>query len=805
MLWHVSLSKLDHFMNTVLASACLKLETVRELLVHPTTWRLPEDLNAVAQEKALKFDDLSKFPDLSSKFIPLHSVAILSAAAAFLFKKPNGPAVALSLVNLYNSLPKPGFKKPEGADLTNTVFDITGSVENLTDQKFSELLHSLFDSFELAEDEKILLDNNYITAASVLLVASLAECVVDYSEIILAITAEINGAAGIPSDEFTREIAPLYLSKTAQRLTDIVTNSKLIKKKGGSGDLTKLPEVFAPILSTIAAIRTNISKPLHFYGKFNLTTLQTQLINGITYILQLLDSQAQPVTINDCISQLVKVSYNKFVATKAIIDEKQAKMPKGRSLPFGLITKDFLTKVEAEGLAPLAELIEFKLATGKNVTPKEASGTRDLMPLQMRVREQVIGIVTSIFKRHGAVNIDTPVFELREVLTEKYGEEAKLIYNLEDQGGELLSLRYDLTVPFARFVATHGITNIKRYHVAKVYRRDRPAIERGRFREFYQCDFDIAGNSSPMIADSEVIAIIAELLTAIGGITDFDYVIHVSHRQLLSAMTEVAGVPPEKFKTVCSSVDKLDKQEWSEVRNELVSVKGLSPQSADKLWEFLQINGEPFSVVSRLREKADLLAVAGKTIDEMELLFTYLKSLNVIEKIDFNLSLARGLDYYTGVIFEAGAKDGKVGSIAGGGRYDELIGMFSRKKVPAVGVSLGIERVFTLIEQKIAANLKPSETQVFICSVFENYTLDRLEIASQLWKENIATEFVYKEKADIKVQLGQADSSGAKLAIIIAPEEKAEDKVKIKILSTKEEITIQKTEIVSKVKELLAQ
>lgn len=147
--------------------------------------------------------------------------------------------------------------------------------------------------------------------------------------------------------------------------------------------------------------------------------------------------------------------------------------------------------------------------------PKCAKGTRDMNPLQMAIREKAFKIIRGVFKKHGASEIDTPVFELKETLTGKYGEDSKLIYDLQDQGGELLSLRYDLTVPFARYVAENGLSSIKRFMIAKVYRRDQPQMKKGRFREFYQCDFDIAGTYSPMIPDAEVLTVVVDILRSL--------------------------------------------------------------------------------------------------------------------------------------------------------------------------------------------------------------------------------------------------------------------------------------------------
>ena len=204
----------------------------------------------------------------------------------------------------------------------------------------------------------------------------------------------------------------------------------------------------------------------------------------------------------------------------------------------------------------------------------------------MAIREKAFNIIRGIFKKHGASEIDTPVFELKETLTGKYGEDSKLIYDLEDQGGELLALRYDLTVPFARYCAERGLASIKRFHIAKVYRRDQPQMSKGRFREFYQCDFDIAGTYSPMLPDAEVLSVVCEILTSldIGS-----FVLKLNHRKFLDAMIELAGCEKRKFKSICSSIDKLDKEPWEKVRIELIQQKGLTTEMADKLHKFVQL------------------------------------------------------------------------------------------------------------------------------------------------------------------------------------------------------------------------
>jgi histidyl-tRNA synthetase len=350
-----------------------------------------------------------------------------------------------------------------------------------------------------------------------------------------------------------------------------------------------------------------------------------------------------------------------------------------------------------------AKLIEQLGSGGEKRRPKIPKGTRDYAPEQMRIREQVFAAIRRVFKRHGGVEIDTPVFELRDVLMGKYGEDSKLIYDLADQGGELLSLRYDLTVPFARFLAMNSVGNIKRYHIAKVYRRDQPQLNRGRYREFYQCDFDVAGSYSPMVPDAEVITVATEILTELPVGT---FVIKLNHRRLLDAIFDICGVPMEKFRPICSAVDKLDKAPWEEVKTEMVSEKGLSAQVADRIGEFVLQSGRPKELWAKLTEGkvfGDHVG-ANAAMKDLYTLFEYLDAMGSLPYVSFDLSLARGLDYYTGVIYEAVLIDGvaQVGSIAAGGRYDNLVGMFSPANVqtPCVGVSIGIERVFTIIEKK---------------------------------------------------------------------------------------------------------
>ncbi|PIK49706.1 putative histidine--tRNA ligase, cytoplasmic-like isoformX1 [Apostichopus japonicus] len=460
---------------------------------------------------------------------------------------------------------------------------------------------------------------------------------------------------------------------------------------------------------------------------------------------------------------------------------------------------DKIRKLKAEKAAKtevdeeVAKLLDLKAQLGDEPTPKTVlktpKGTRDYSPKQMAIREGVFKVIVDCFKRHGAETIDTPVFELKETLTGKYGEDSKLIYDLQDQGGELLSLRYDLTVPFARYVAMNKIAKIKRYHIAKVYRRDNPAMTRGRYREFYQCDFDIAGQYDPMIPDAECIKIVYEILD---NLKLGNFVIKVNHRLILDGLFEVCGVPKDKFRTVCSSVDKLDKTFWEDVRGEMIDDKGLDPISADKIGEYVQLNGNDCEGGHRVL---------------------------AITLVRFDMSLARGLDYYTGVIYEAvleGAELVKsnskskeqigVGSVAGGGRYDGLVGMFAAKgkKVPCVGVSIGIERLFSIMEAKMERGnqeVRTVETEVLVASAQPNMLEERLRLCKELWDAGIKAEISYKANPKMLDQYQYAEKAVIPFLAVIGEQELKDGVVTLRDTKTREETPVPRADLVSTIKQ----
>lgn len=421
----------------------------------------------------------------------------------------------------------------------------------------------------------------------------------------------------------------------------------------------------------------------------------------------------------------------------------------------------------------------------------------------MAIRAKAFQTIKNVFQRHGAVELDTPVFELKETLTGKYGEDSKLIYDLEDQGGELLSLRYDLTVPFARYVALNGVDQIKRYHIAKVYRRDQPAMNRGRFREFYQCDFDIAGTYDPMIPDAEVIKIMDEILQ---DLEIENYIIKINHRKLLDAMIDLAGAPQSKFKQICSSLDKLDKEPWSFVEQELIEEKGLTRAMTQVLEQLVQFQGEPFKVLDQVRARFQDNEKGARALQELSLLFQYTQLFGLNGRVSFDLSLARGLDYYTGIILEIVQTQSGVGSICGGGRYDELVGMFSNKKIPSVGASIGIERILILLENKYKRSYEVRETQteVVVASIGGGMLEHKLGIIGELWKNDIKAEMLYQEKPKPAKQLDFANNHFCPLMVWIGEDEVQKNMAKVKNMYKKSEDLVPREALVEHLKGQIA-
>lgn len=371
------------------------------------------------------------------------------------------------------------------------------------------------------------------------------------------------------------------------------------------------------------------------------------------------------------------------------------------------------------------------------------------------------------------------------MLKGKYGEDSKLIYNLDDQGGELCSLRYDLTVPFARWLAMRtDVKQIKRYQIAKVYRRDQPAISRGRFREFYQCDFDIAGTYDPMVPDAGILRVIVEAFRGL----DMDVTIKLNHRQILDGIFTASGAPPEKIRTISSAVDKLEKMSWTDVKKEMVEEKGIAEDVADRIGAYVQRRGFLNEILQILTSDETLEANEGLQagIQSMKLLTTYLEAMDVADKVSFDLSLARGLDYYSGLIYEVISNEPtQVGSIAAGGRYDSLVGMYGRQQIPCIGISFGVDRIFTILDKRQkrsdASNLQ-RKPHVYIIAVggkgSDGLLPQRMAIARQLWDAGIQAEYLAKAKPKLQSQFNA--SKDVPIVVMLGQDELDAGQVRLK-------------------------
>lgn len=339
---------------------------------------------------------------------------------------------------------------------------------------------------------------------------------------------------------------------------------------------------------------------------------------------------------------------------------------------------------------------------------------------------------------------------------------------------------------------------VSRYQIAKVYRRDQPVVSRGRYREFYQCDFDIAGEYEPMITDAQILLIIVEAFEAL----EMDITIKINHRKILDGMFAVAGVPEDRIRAISSAVDKLDKLSWREARQEMVEQKGLPESVADQIGQFVQNRGSFAEILGQLKDDEKLAAnedvKAG--IDDMTLLLSYLEAYDITDQISFDLSLARGLDYYTGVIFEVVAslpvennastnKEPQVGSIAAGGRYDKLVGMYCDRDVPIVGVSFGVERIYTILNarrpKKKGESVIAQDFDVYVVAAGgDGLLLERMAICGQLTRAGIRAGFLRKAKPSLRSQFNAAGK--VPLTAILGPDELAAGNVRLKASTGKD-------------------
>ena len=411
-------------------------------------------------------------------------------------------------------------------------------------------------------------------------------------------------------------------------------------------------------------------------------------------------------------------------------------------------------------------------------------GARDFFPEQMLHRERILQVMRTTFKKYGFAPLETPAIEYLDVLTGKYGEDAdRLIYKLNYKVGQKdeAALHYDLTVPFSRAVAmqTDLPLPFKRYQMQPVWRADRPQPHQGRFREFYQCDADCVGSES-MIIDAEMIAITYEILSQL---TIPDFVIKINNRKILNGITQYIGLDNSHVAEVCNAIDKLDKVEWNEVEKDLIE-KNISATSIEKLHQLLIKNLS----LDLLKTELNSIEIAQQGIAELQELFSYLAIFNIPEThYKFDISLARGLDYYTGPIFETKLpKHPHMGSLNGGGRYNGLIASFGGKDIPAVGTSLGLDRIFTAMQQLNLLDDVKTSTKVLVGNFGEATLAASLKLVTDLRANNINTEF-YPDADKLKKQFGYCDKKKIPFMCIIGEEEMAANVITLKNLQNSEQ------------------
>ena len=459
-----------------------------------------------------------------------------------------------------------------------------------------------------------------------------------------------------------------------------------------------------------------------------------------------------------------------------------------------------------------------------------ARGMRDFLPADVRRREYVIRVIKEVYERYGFEPLETPAVENIETLMGKYGEEGnQLIFKILKRGehektGEAdLALRYDLTVPLARVVAEYGDKLpkfFKRYQIQPVWRADRPA--RGRYREFYQCDVDCIGTRSPVV-EAEICAAASDVLTAL-GFTNFT--IRLNHRQVLAGVLEAAGIAPEKHGEALVAIDKLDKIGREGVAREF-EARGIVAEGGEQLLGFFenlpalehaaefvaggdggtaevsQAQAYNAAALGRLVEFIGDNETGARGVDELRKIVEYAEAYGVAERIKLDPSLARGLSYYTGAIMEISVPD-LAGSLGGGGRYDNLVGMFSGRDIPACGFSLGLERIIVVMTERgmFPEDLERAAADVMVTIWNEDSFKDSLAFASEL--RRAAPELrvdVYPEADKLGKQFKYASSRGVPLVVVIGDDERARGEVALKDMKTGEQRAVGREQAATAIRE----
>jgi histidyl-tRNA synthetase len=451
------------------------------------------------------------------------------------------------------------------------------------------------------------------------------------------------------------------------------------------------------------------------------------------------------------------------------------------------------------------------MATTKPTLPK---GTRDFSPEEMVKRNFIFDTIKSVFRKFGYQEIQTPSMENLETLTGKYGDEGdKLIFKILNSGDFLAkvspeelqttdakkltskvsekALRYDLTVPFARYVVAHQndiSLPFKRFQIQPVWRADRP--QKGRYREFYQCDADVVGSES-LLNEAEFVLIYQEALSKL-GLRDFS--ILINNRKILSGIAEIIG-KPELIIDMTVAIDKLDKIGFDGVCKELLE-RGFTQNDIEKMQPIIELKGSNSEKILALKKVLAHSEIGQKGVEELESIFNYIHQLQApnttspAPNVELDITLARGLNYYTGAIFEVKSNEVAMGSIGGGGRYDDLTSMFGLKNLSGVGISFGADRIYDVLEELGAFPKNTNETTKVLISNFDE-TAEKfaLPLLSQLRAAGIATE-LYPEAAKLKKQLGYADAKRIPYVLLIGDEEMASGLLSLKNMESGEQSTL---------------
>jgi histidyl-tRNA synthetase len=432
----------------------------------------------------------------------------------------------------------------------------------------------------------------------------------------------------------------------------------------------------------------------------------------------------------------------------------------------------------------------------KKIKPQPPKGFRDFYGPEARLRRQVINVFQTVFESYSYEPLETPAMEYAETILGKYGEEAeKLVYQLEDPGGRKLALMYEMTASACRFVAQNQnklAFPFKRYQIQKAWRAEKP--QKGRFREFMQCDADIWGTKSVTV-DAEFIEMGTLIMQKLGF---KDFVTRINNRKITNALAKFAGADEKQFYDITISIDKLEKIGIEGVRKELKK-RGISSKISEKILEVVSLKGENRELLSEIKKILGKYPGGIEGVKELEQIFDILDESDFDKKFfRFDPSIVRGLAYYTGPVWEIEVIEGGVGSVAGCGRYDTLTKMISGIDIPASGGSFGIERICEVLKGRKIINIPPSITKALVTIFSPELASESRKMGRKLRTEGINTEVFIEPETKLDKQLKYADKKGIPYTIIIGPDEVKQKKIGLKDLKTGKQETLSLDQVIKR-------